>query len=245
MAQSTLALSYDEIRQRVAKDYGYRTTIADWTDQEIEDIEFSVRDGCDLFYTKSGHEWSFLEPFATITFLEGESEIELPWDFGFPIDQTIYFDDNAGCVCELVNDGTILLARQNAGSTSGRPMQAAIVVDTKPGFNVGQRWKLIYWPEANEDLDAQIRYSILPAALAPIAPMPYGGAAHAGTLMQACLAAKERRDGNPQGPHNQTYAVMLEASKQYDRRVKPRVLRGKGQLRRGRVSNIVTYVPGP
>lgn len=245
MPESTLAMTYDEIRQRIGKDYGYRTVIEDWSDAEKEDIEFCVKDGCNLFYTQSGHEWSFLEPFASITIADGETELELPWDFGFLVDNYLYFDDSIGRTMRIVNDGRILQYRQNNNNTTGRPMYGAIVVESKPGVLFGQRSKLIWWPESDQDYTGKIRYSVIPGALAPISPTPYGGAAHAGTLMQACLAAKERREGNPMGPHNQTYIQMLDASKAYDRKLKPRMLaRGRG-TDRGRETNVVTYVPGP
>ncbi len=244
MPESSLLLTYDEIRQRVGKDYGYRTTIENWTEQEKEDIEFCVRDGSDMFYTKSGHEWSFLEPFVGITILTAAIELELPWDFGFLVEDCIYFDDSPGRIMRIVNDGIILRHRQDNLNTTGRPMHGAIVVEGKPGGVSGQKSKLIWWPASDQDYDAQIRYSILPNALAVATPIPYGGAAHSGTIMQACLAAKERREGYPMGPHNQSYSQALEASKAYDRKIKPRVL-AKGRGSRGKVPNVVTYVPGP
>lgn len=237
-------MTYDEIRQRVGKDYGYRTVIADWSDAEKEDIEFAVRDGSEMFYTKAGHEWSFLEPFVSITITSGSTELELPWDFGFPVEDCIYFDDSPGRTMRIVNDGIIMRNRQNSNNTTGRPMHGAIVVEAKPGGIVGQRSKLIWWPASDQDYDAQIRYSVLPNALAVATPIPYGGAAHSGTIMLACLAAKERREGNPGGPHNQSYGMALEGSKAYDRKIKPRVL-AKGRGDRGKIPNIVTYIPGP
>ena len=250
MPESTFVLTYDQIRQRVGHERGYRTEIAEWTEDEREKIEFCTRDGSDDFYNKSNHEWSFLTPLVEFTLEEGESELELPWDFGFVVDPAIYFDDNLGRTCRIVGDDQVLLKRQNQAGSSGRPVLAAVVVESKPGNITGQRSKLIYWPEASEDYTVQIRYSILGAALSAATPMPYGGAGHAGTILEACLAASERMDGNPMGSHSQTYQKLLEASKVLDRRNKPRVFRGqerypKHRGRGWRESNIVTYIPGP
>lgn len=247
MPESTLALSYDDIRKRVARERGYGTAIEDWTDQEKELVEFCVRDGSAVFYTQSGHEWSFLEPLATVTLEDGETEVELPWDFSFPIDNEIYFADNVGRCLSIVDDAVILKKRQDENNTTGRPILCAIVVTGKPGGLTGQKAKMIFWPEADDDYSIRFRYAVLPDALSASRPVPYGGAAHAQTLLEACLAASEKLDGTP-GPHTQLYQTALEASKIHDRRLKPRNLGYNGDRtnRRTRPWNsdpVVTYVP--
>lgn len=249
MPESSLALSYDDIRRRVGKERGYRTDIEDWEAQEKEDIEFCLRDGSDWFYLRANHDWSFLSPLATITLPDGEQEVELPWDFGFPTDECIYFEDMLGRSIRIVADGVILRKRQDNAGTTGRPMMAAVVTQSKPGIRVGQQSKLIYWPEADDDYTVQIRYSIIPAALSAATPTPYGGAQHAGTLLECCLAASERMDGNPSGPHGQTAMMMLESSRILDRKAKAKMMatnqRYPGKGGRFKESNIVTYIPGP
>lgn len=248
MAESTLALSYDDIRKDVAELRGYRTTPGDWEEYEIEVIDKCLRIGSAMFYTQAGHEWSFLAPIATVILADGTSESDLPWDFGFPVDDMVYFA-SVGATMRLVNDGVILLKRQNETDATGRPVYGAIVSEGKPGFAIGQSSKLIFWPEADDDYTVNLRYSILPGALNAKTPMPYGGAAHANTVRLACMAASERQDGNPQGPCNLEYMAALEQSKIHDRRLKPRMIGGKkrypDQHGRFRESNVVTYVPGP
>lgn len=224
MSESTLALTYDQIRQRVGKERGYLTDSTAWSAREKEDIEFCVRDGSAVFYTQSNYEWSFLTPLAEFTLKSGTTELDLPWDFGFPVDNVIYFDDHLGRNLEIVNDGMVLLKRQNLAQVSSRPRIAAVVTDGKPGVNVGQGSKLIFWPIADQDYLVQLRYAVLPNALTAATPIPYGGGAHAQTLLESCLAASERLDGIPWGPHAVIYAQALEASKAYDRRLKPRTI---------------------
>lgn len=247
MPQSTLTLTYDDIRKRVGRDRGYRTDIEEWTAQEKEDVEFCVRDGSDLFYNHANHEWSFLSPLVTLTISDASSELDLPWDFNFLVDNWVYYDDNIGQVMQIVNDGIVLIMRQNANGTTGKPSHGAIVTESKPGTLLGQRSKIIFWPEADQAYTVKVRYQILPDALKAASPMPYGGAVHAGTILQACLAASERLDGNPMGPHNQAYAQMIETAKATDRRLKPRVL-GSRQMSGGKwepwTTEPVTYTPG-
>ena len=242
MPESTLALTYDQIRQRVGYDRGYGTVIEDWNDQAKENVEFCLRDGSAMFYTQANYEWSFLSPLVTITIAADTSEMELPWDFGFTVDDCIYFDDSIGRSLKIVNDGVVLKYRQMSTTTTGRPAYAAILIEGKPGTITGQSAKMIFWPTSDTAYDVQIRYSIMPNALSAATPVPYGGAAHSQTILEACLAASERLDGTP-GVHNQLYAVALEASKTYDRRFKPRKIGNpKGEKWQPRNINPVTYV---
>jgi len=235
MSQSTLALSYDDIRERVGQERGYGRVKKDWTDNgdAVARIEDCMRDGTRMFYTQANHEWSFLTPLQSMTILTGTSELDLPADFGFAVDK-IYFDTQPGLWClPLVyrNEGEVLLKRQWDSAFTGRPRLAAVVADGGPTVNNGQTSKLIFWPVADLDYAIQIRYSVTPNALGPGGPYPYGGAAHSQTLLEACLAASERQDGMP-GPHNAIYASALENSKAYDRRLKPRTLGNEMRLDR-------------
>lgn len=255
MPESTLVLTYDQIRQRVGDLRGYGTTIADWADAEKEKIEFCVRDGSAMVYTQANHEWSFLAPLATVTLKSGASDLELPWDFGFITEHTVYFEDSVGFTMKIVNDAVILRQRQDNSTTTGRPYLGAIVTETKPGIQFGQRSHLIYWPVADANYDVNLRYQVLGSALSAATPMPYGGAAHANTILEACLYASERLDGIAQGPHAAMYAQALELSKAFDRRVKPRMFGyGVWDYRTGRYgpvapwgpdnTNTVSYTPG-
>jgi hypothetical protein len=222
MPESTLSLSYDEIRKRVADHRGYGLDPDEWDAEQIEFIDFCLRDGSRTFYTQSGHEWSFLTPTATLTIDSGATEVELPWDFGFITDD-IYFSDNSGCVLKIRSDGEVYLRRQHDSTSTGRPTIAAAVPNDKPLINHGETKKLIFWPTAGEAYTIRVIYSIMPNALGPQAPYPYGGAAHAQTILEACLAASERLYGVP-GLHNTLYLAALEQSKMHDRRLKPRTM---------------------
>lgn len=243
-----LALSYDDIRKRVGYERGYGMTIADWADNgdAVTIIENCLRDGANMFYTQAGYEWSFLTPLASMTIKDNSNEMDLPADFNFLVDD-IYFDDNSGCTLKIRSDGEVLWKRQQDSTSTGKPTIAAVVADGGPTVNHGQTSKLIFWPTADIDYDVQVRYSLNPMALGAKTPYPYGGAAHAQTFLEACLAASEKMDGVV-GRHTQDYPIVLEASKMHDRRLKPRTLgyNGNGTDRRGRLvirPTTVTYNP--
>lgn len=247
MAESTLALSYDDIRKRVGKERGFRTVIEDWTDDQQEEVEFCLRDGSSMFYTQANYEWSFLTPLQSLSIAATNAEIELPRDFNFLVDQEIYFSDNWGTTIKVMNDAMVLMKRQRDPTGTGRPLIAAAVVDGGPMLSEGQTWKLIFYPISDAAYTIRVRYSVMPNSLGPMNPFPYGGPAHSQTILEACLAASERLDGKPE-MHNQLYAAALENSKALDRRLKPRTLGYNGNRQRYRgwflEPTNVTYTPG-
>lgn len=224
MPESSFATTWQEISEDVGFLRGFRTDTTVWSDEERRIVNKVLKDGSNLFYNQSNHEWSFMQQTVPLTLISGAQDFELPFDFGFLADQTIYFADNVGQQMKVVNNGVINLRRQNNANTTGRPIEAAVVTEAKPGGVVGQRSMLMYWPVADQNYDIKIRYTVLGDALCAKTPVPYGGAAHSRTIKLACLAASEQMDGNPQGPNNLMYAQALEVSKAYDRKVKPRTL---------------------
>jgi hypothetical protein len=69
MAESTLSLSYDEIREVVGRDRGITGTPGNWTTDDSARVDQIIKDGLRTFYypppIEAGqlpHEWSFLKP---------------------------------------------------------------------------------------------------------------------------------------------------------------------------------------
>ncbi len=225
MAESSLAAPWDELRKRVAFDRGYPTDPTVWDTRQIEIIEMCLRSGARLFYKPRPiagppHEWSFLKPTFDLVLPVSERDVPLPADFGFLVDQ-LYFVDNTVTYMrplQLKNIGKIQQYRQQATQTVSQPEFAAVASDSDPSALKGQRFMLMLWPTPDREYTVTGRYSVLPEALDPSRPYPYGGAAHAETLIQACLAASEQLNGTP-GPHSAHFAECLASSIEYDRRV--------------------------
>lgn len=230
MAESTLAVSWDELRRRVAKKRGYDPDTSNWTPEQIVDVDDIIRSGYRLFIQPRPlngppHEWSFMKPLFQLILPDGQEDVDLPAEFGFLIGD-LYFLDNTSALMQPLkrrNDGKIQMLRQQADQTSGRPEFCAIVPNTRPTVSKGQRFQLMLWPTPDQDYTVQGRCSVHPEALGLSHPYPWGGAAHGETLIQACLAASEQFNDTP-GPSVAHFAECLAASIEYDRRVGAQVM---------------------
>lgn len=240
MANDTLALTFDEIRQRIGVKRGYGSVIADWSTEAAELVEMFVKDGPAMFYNQASYEWSFMTPVASLVIPDGTTEIALPASFGFPSGEIFFTDSSSVQPLEIQNAGKVLVRRQADDTSTGRPQFCAID-EREPGMTHGQRKFLIYWPESDDDYTISLRYSVLPDALSAKNPYPWGGPAHAQTILQACLAKSEQFDGEI-GIHTQLYQAALEASKDYDRRVKAQTMGYNGDGPTGRRYATVPHV---
>lgn len=223
--ESTLAASWDELRKRVAFDRGFSTDPDNWDDEQKSILEMVLRSGARLFYKPRPidgppHEWSWLKPAFQLVLPADEQDVPLPADFGFLVGDLHFVDPTVSYAMPLQqkNVGKIQMLRQQMPVTSSRPEFCAIVGNSGPTVLKGQRFTLMLYPTPNQEFTVQGRYSVLPEALDPSHPYPYGGAAHAETLIQACLAASEQLNGTP-GPHSAHFAECLASSIEYDRRV--------------------------
>lgn len=223
--ESGLAVTWEELRRRVAKKRGYHPDASTWTDEQTADVNDIIRSGYRLFIQPRPlngppHEWTFMKPRFQVTLYEGEEDALLPAEFGFLIGDLYFVDDTSALMKPLQrrNDGKIFLLRQQATTTSSRPEFCAIVPNDGPTATKGQRNKLMLWPTPDQDYTVQGRCSVHPDALGPNHPYPYGGAAHAETLIQACLAASEQFNDTP-GASVAHFAECLASSIEYDRRV--------------------------
>ncbi len=88
----------------------------------------------------------------------------------------------------------------------------------------GQRYELYVYPEADADYELRGAYNVAPDAITADRPYPYGGAAHAGTIMAAMIAAAERSLGDKMETHNAHFQRQLLASIAKDRSLKPQTL---------------------
>lgn len=73
MAESTLSITYDELAVAVAVFLGYSTTAADWSAEELAEIDRYIQAGIRQFYyppsvdgIQDAHVWSFLNPTTTL-----------------------------------------------------------------------------------------------------------------------------------------------------------------------------------
>jgi hypothetical protein len=224
-------MTFDKIRKRLGLKRGYGSVIENWNDQEKELIENFIADGLEMFYNQSSYEWSFMTPVEDLTIVEGTTELALPLSFGF-LAGDIYFASSSGASMpmELMNPPKVMMQRQLDSTRTGRP-QVCAIDERAPSQTHGQRKYLIFWPEADDDYDIQLRFSVLPEMLSTNNQYPWGAAAHGQTILQACMAKSEQFD-EVMGLQTNLYMISLEASKNYDRRVKAQTIGYSGDGRK-------------
>jgi hypothetical protein len=176
-----------------------------------------IRSGYRLFI--KSHEWTFLKPTKELILPDGEQDVDLPADFGFLIGDIYFLDDELSRLTpiERKNDGAIKQLRQQGPVIQSQPRMCAVIPNNGPTTTKGQRSILMVWPTPEQEYTVTFRYSVLPAAIDVTHPYPYGGAAHAETLIQACLAASEEFNDTP-GSSMQAFARELRTSIEYDRK---------------------------
>lgn len=225
MPESDLAATWEEVHRRIAKKRGYNPDVTKWTPEQTVDVNDIVRSGYRIFLHPEAiggppHQWFFLTPPYDLILPAGEQDVDLPADFGFLVGN-LYFVDPAlrwSMPLEQKNSAAIMAARQRGFVTQARPTECAVVPSTGPSALRGQRQVLLLYPTPNQAYTVNFRYSILASALSISHPHPYGGAAHAETLIQACLAASEEFNDTP-GSATAHFKERLAASIEYDRRV--------------------------
>lgn len=230
MAETNLAATWDEIRRRISVKRGYSLDFKTWTAEQTSLMDDIIRSGYRLFLKPRPvggppHEWSFVKPPFDLLLLEGVQDVDLPSDFGFLCGHLYFVDDTVSRATPIqrVNDGAIRRMRQSQAITASQPTHCAILPNHGPTATKGQRNVLLLWPTPEQDYTVTGRYSLLPPALDITNPFPYGGAAHAETLIQACLCASEQINDTP-GPATQHFAECLASSIEYDRRVKSQLI---------------------
>ena len=237
MAQSSLELKKSDFDAAVAFYLGYgRGADFDetaWTTTQRNIINEHVATGLRRFYfpsltpnAPSSYSWTFLKPTAEIHLSSGIEAVALPDDFnGF--DSAISVTQDGGTYPTTIWPTGIGRINQMYAATpdaSGRP--AAIAVSPIKGTTTlnGQRFQLTVFPIPDGEYTLTGQYVILPNCLTGTMPYCYGGAAHADTIRESCLAAAEKDSDDMSGIHEMQFQQRLAASISIDRRMQAQVL---------------------
>jgi hypothetical protein len=175
----------------------------------------------------AAHDWSFLRPTASLAIAQGEVTIQLPEDFaGLEGTSEILASSNETLPrpIDVVGVGRIRQAWSDFASQTGPPQMVAVAPLKGTAFNAGQRFQLQIYPVTDQAYTLELEYYILPDYLSGALPFVYGGAAHSGTILEACLAAWERDMDGKIAEHEAHYQQLLAASISYDRNLKAQVI---------------------
>lgn len=237
MAESTLALSYNDLAGEVGTFLGYGRGVAfgdpAWTTQQQNVIDSCVRSGLRKFYfpepmegSSSPYDWSFLKPTVTVDYPVNAQTIPLPDDFGqFEGDLTLFSTTfQSWWTIPRVSEAAVRQQYSTTPLSSGRPLLASLQVLRGTTATQGQRWQLFLFPPADQDYKLQFQYYVLADYLNGAFPYPLGGMAHAETILEACLSVAEQRVDDSMTVHSMAFMERLVASIGLDRRNKPQLL---------------------
>lgn len=221
--------AYNWFARRIGKWAGFGWNYHEWSNPQTEEVNDIIQRGLRRFYfpppmprgegapPESPHEWSFLSPTGTIAMVTSQGEYELPDGFqgvigemAFPLGsgykslQKVSFSDH--------------LAMLAGDSTNGVPRYYSVVPKSQTG-SANQLAKAALYPPpavAHNGTSLTYRYKRTPAALATATPYPYGGEAHAETMLAAmrCVWAD---GGEQEQPAYQGFLQRLAASIQLDK----------------------------
>lgn len=155
---------------------------------------------------------------ATYSLLESETEDNAVDDFAFIIGTIAFVPYANHCLPAMSNVGPQRLQelRQRSPSLYGVPEVFALR-SLRKAASGGTHWALEIYPASDEDRTVRFRYALNPNDLADASSKPHGGALHAETIIAACLAALESKDGIA-GPWTEEFKTLLRRSVLADRK---------------------------
>ncbi len=238
MAEPTLALGLADVQAKLGSYAGWGRGVAFgdpiWPANQQAYLDDAVQSGSRRFYypeplpgEKSSYDWSFMKPVATLTFPAGQQAINLPDDFGAPEGPVTVLASGTTTMpwpIQWRNESWLREQYSVIATVTGPPQYAAVAPLKGTSGTVGQRFQLLLFPLTDQAYQLQLAYYVNPDALTLQNPYPWGGAAHAETFLESCLAVLEERLDDEPGPHAMAFQKRLLASISMDRKVKPQKL---------------------
>lgn len=236
MAESSLSLAFYDFLGDVGEYLGFgrgdqgENTDLPWDSRSTTAVTRAVAAGQRQFYfppplegERFAHEWSFLKPTGSVQLASGDSEIDLPDDFGgFNGPVTLTKTGSQGLPkITLAGESYVRERLANAPDTTGIPEMVALVPLKLQSVDRGQRFRLLVWPLADTDYTLSFPYVLLPSAISGAQPYCYGGMAHVETVLASCLERAEFYRDNTRGVNWANWMDRLSASVSIDRRMRP------------------------
>lgn len=214
--------TYQHFAREIGGAMGYGYDPAAWTSSQEQTVDSLIQRGLSIFYNppaipgpenhkpKPPHRWSFLFPDASLALVAGTATYDLPDDFSGRIECFTFGSGTDVSRIPIVADHLLRQARLSTAAT-GDPTVASVGPKTHDG-NSRQQFEVSFFPTPDAARTLSYNYEVAPGDLTPTARFPYGGRAHAETILAACMAAMEERTTNARGPRWQAYLERLVAS---------------------------------
>ena len=228
MAESSNSLSRAEFKIEVADFLGYTRDSDNWSTGQTTRVEACVNNGYRTFLAppklpeqvqagETAWEWSFMKPWTTLSVTADAWYADAPEDFGNFAAPRLYFDPSTQLKRVDIVASAQIIAKRQLGTTSGTPYIMGVRPKSSDA-STGQRYEFVWWPTADDDYTLNYPYYVLQGAMTEDNPYPLGGAAHAMTVLAACLAwADQTYKAGKYGKQEQ-YLDRLRFSIDHDRR---------------------------
>jgi hypothetical protein len=244
MAESQLTQAFYDLQGEIGMflGWGRGTQFGDpaWDARKQAAIDSATKKGLRRFYFSALipgqdalHNWSFLRPTAAIDLPAEQNLVNMPDDFAGWEDEPgvqLLADFEAGNMVfqrrQLQDVGIMNVRRRYSElpAATGVPSDFAITPIKGTTATSGQRYEMTVFPVADQEYMIVGEYYILPDYLSGALPFCYGGAAHSGTVLEACICACERDMDNARSVHEAHYQDLLAASISFDRNLKQQFL---------------------
>ena len=249
MAESGLSLGYADFKTACAHFLGYDPD--NLSTKQLAEIERYIKSGYNRFLNcprvpgeVTKHEWNFLSPETTLTFVIGTGDYDAPDGFGGLIGdmthQTTGVNRNP---IKVVSEGRIRDHRVRA-AMSAKPYWVAIIPKSNDG-TTGQRYEYRFYPTPSAADVVDYRYNAASTPLSTSKPYPVGGYRHGETVQAFILAAAELGRMRVKGSMHQDAIECLVSSVDTDRKMNKKhlgrtVSQAGGTVQFNRTS-LVTY----
>jgi len=214
MAESTLSLTWDDMKQAVGFFLGYGSTIANWTEAQEGEIEDIVQSGYRrVLYPPAsqgipaGYEWSFLQPTKSLDIVADDGDYDLPDDYGNIVGKFHYEADEHYPAIRIISVAQLLDMR-SASDMNGHPACAAIRPKSSDGSD-GQRWEVLFYPEPDADYSLHYTYDAYRDQLSDDYPYLIGGMKMSELYKESCLSVAECRNTDVPGTHTALFERLL------------------------------------
>ena len=225
MAEPTLSLTRDNLREEVGLKLGYGIDTSGWEPEQISRIDICIRSGLGRFYVpivqdqKEVYEWSFLKLTATITPGDDSASDALPDDCDGIIDSfVVTTGDGTAAVIPVIPVRDLLKLRATV-ETKGVPKYTAIrIISTDPTTAQSQRYEVLCFPKSDSTNVLSYEYPVKVDTIGSMNTYLPGGASHSQTIIASCLAVAEEYLTPGETVHQQAFQQRLQASIEYDQR---------------------------
>lgn len=224
-----LTINYATLQREIGRREGWGRVTAGsssdtaWSADQILDFQDIVDNGLRRFYwplpidpKEPRYVWSFLAPQRNIELVAAKYVYTLPGDFTDMVTPGFQFSSAAGLLNVTRISDDKLESLQSKSPRSGPPQYYAIQ-DLKAQAIGFTGYRVLFYPTPDTSYSLQYRYGVTPASLSATNTTPLGGAVHAETILEACLAEADKIFREENGPHETRFRELLAASITYDK----------------------------